>query len=73
MDNIAVRIPCYNESATGAKIVADFKTALPEAVVYGYNNNSADGTAELAAASGEVSAMSTARVKEMSSAVCSVK
>ena len=34
MDKIAVLIPCYNESCTIAKVVADWKRVLPEAVVY---------------------------------------
>ena len=54
MDRIAVLIPCYNESATVAKVVSDFKTVLPEAVIYVYDNNSTDNTAELAAAAGAV-------------------
>ena len=54
MDKIAVLIPCYNESATVAKVVADFRRVLPEAVVYVYDNNSTDQTAELAAAAGAV-------------------
>ncbi len=55
MDRIAVLIPCYNESGTVAKVVADFKAVLPEdAVVYVYDNNSTDGTAEIAAAAGAV-------------------
>ena len=54
MDKIAVLIPCYNESATVAKVVTDFRRVLPEAVIYVYDNNSTDGTAELAAAAGAV-------------------
>ena len=54
MDKIAVLIPCYNESLTIAKVVADWKTALPEAVVYVYDNNSSDGTDEIARAAGAV-------------------
>ena len=50
MDNIAVLIPCYNEEKTIAKVVADAKAALPEAVIYVYDNNSTDRTAELAKA-----------------------
>ncbi|MBR7158978.1 MAG: glycosyltransferase [Alphaproteobacteria bacterium] len=41
---IAVIIPCYNEEATIAKVVKDFKKALPEAVVYVYDNNSTDNS-----------------------------
>ena len=48
MDKIAVLIPCYNEEKTIAKVVADAKAALPEAVVYVYDNNSTDRTVELA-------------------------
>ena len=54
MDKIAVLIPCYNEEQTIAKVVRDVRNALPEAVVYVYDNNSKDRTAELAAASGAV-------------------
>ncbi len=54
MDNIAVLIPCYNESSTVEKVISDFRTALPEAVIYVYDNNSTDNTAELAAAAGAV-------------------
>ena len=52
MDKIAVLIPCYNESLTIAKVVADWKAALPEATVYVYDNNSTDGTAEIARSAG---------------------
>ncbi len=54
MDKIAVLIPCYNESLTVAKVVADWKAALPEAVIYVYDNNSTDGTAEIAEKAGAV-------------------
>lgn len=54
MDKIAVLIPCYNEERTVEKVVADFQHALPEAVVYVYNNNSTDRTAELAEKAGAV-------------------
>jgi len=54
LDEIAVLIPCYNESMTVAKVVKDFKEALPEATIYVYDNNSTDGTAEIAEAAGAV-------------------
>ena len=54
MDKIAVLIPCYNESLTIAKVVADWKAALPEATIYVYDNNSKDGTAEIAKNAGAV-------------------
>ena len=54
MDKIAVLIPCYNEAATVAKVVSDFKRVLPESVVYVYDNNSTDGTAEIAEKAGAV-------------------
>lgn len=53
-DDIVVLIPCYNESQTIEKVIADFKTALPEATIYVYDNNSSDNTAELAARAGAV-------------------
>lgn len=54
MDKIAVLIPCYNEEQTIAKVVADVRQALPDAVVYVYDNNSTDRTVELAKAAGAV-------------------
>ncbi len=52
MDHIAVLIPCYNESQTIQKVVEDWRTALPDAAIYVYDNNSTDGTAEIASAAG---------------------
>lgn len=54
MDKIAVLIPCYNESKTIAKVVNDYKRVLPEAVIYVYDNNSTDGTDEIARRAGAV-------------------
>lgn len=54
MDKIAVLIPCYNEEKTIEKVVTDFKRVLPEAVIYVYDNNSSDKTAELAKKAGAV-------------------
>ena len=54
MDEIAVLIPCYNESKTIEKVVKEFKEALPEAVIYVYDNNSTDGTDEIAKNAGAV-------------------
>jgi len=54
MDKIAVLIPCYNESKTVAKVVTDFKNALPNSVVYVYDNNSNDGTDVIARNAGAV-------------------
>ena len=54
MDKIAVLIPCYNESQTIEKVIKDFKEVLPEAVIYVYDNNSKDGTDEIARAAGAV-------------------
>ncbi|MEI3377520.1 MAG: glycosyltransferase family 2 protein [Coriobacteriales bacterium] len=51
---VAVLIPCYNEAATIAKVVGDFRTALPEATIYVYDNASTDDTAAVAAAAGAV-------------------
>jgi glycosyltransferase involved in cell wall biosynthesis len=50
--DIAVLVPCFNESAAIAKVVADFRAALPTATVYVYDNNSTDDTAAVAAAAG---------------------
>lgn len=54
MDKIAVLIPCYNEEKTIAKVIEDTRKALPEAVIYVYDNNSTDRTIELARAHGAV-------------------
>ncbi|MDR1823984.1 MAG: glycosyltransferase family 2 protein [Bifidobacteriaceae bacterium] len=51
---VAVLLPCYNEASTIGQVVADFRAALPQATVYVYDNNSTDGTAEIAAAAGAV-------------------
>ena len=51
---VAVLVPCRNEEATVAKVVEDFRRALPEAAVYVYDNNCTDATAERAAAAGAV-------------------
>ena len=48
MKKIAVLIPCYNESQTIGKVIDDFRQALPEAEIYVYDNNSTDGTGEIA-------------------------
>lgn len=45
---IAVLIPCYNESKTIEKVIKDYKRVLPEADIYVYDNNSTDGTDEIA-------------------------
>ena len=50
--DIAVLIPCYNEARTIAKVVNDFRSALPEAKIYVYDNNSTDGTGEIAESAG---------------------
>lgn len=54
MDKIAVLIPCFNEEKTIQKVIRDAKQALPEAVIYVYDNNSSDKTAELAKQAGAV-------------------
>lgn len=51
---IAILIPCYNESATIEKVVTDFRSALPESKIYVYDNNSTDGTAEIAEKAGAI-------------------
>ena len=51
---IAVLIPCYNESQTIEKVVRDYKNALPEADIYVYDNNSTDGTGDIAKRAGAI-------------------
>lgn len=54
MDKIAVLVPCYNEEKTIHKVVEDWKKELPEAIVYVYDNNSTDNTAQIAKEAGAV-------------------
>ncbi|WP_026664284.1 glycosyltransferase family 2 protein [Butyrivibrio sp. FC2001] len=54
MDKIAVLVPCYNEEQTIEKVIKDSREALPDAVIYVYDNNSSDRTAEIAEANGAV-------------------
>ena len=54
MDKIAILIPCYNEAKTIEKVVRDWRASLPEAVIYVYDNNSSDGTAQIAEDAGAV-------------------
>ena len=51
---IAVVLPCYNEQAAIAETVAGFRAALPGAVIYVYDNNSQDGTADIARGAGAI-------------------
>lgn len=51
---LAILVPCYNEEAAIAKVVADFRAALPDAAIYVYDNNSKDQTVARARAAGAV-------------------
>lgn len=51
---IAVLLPCYNEAVTIAQVVADFRQSLPGAAVYVYDNNSSDGTGDVARGAGAI-------------------
>ena len=51
---VAVLVPCFNEQASIATVVAGFRAVLPEATVYVYDNNSRDRTREVAAEAGAV-------------------
>ena len=51
---IAVLVPCYNEEKTVAQVVQDFRAVLPQAIIYVYDNNSKDQTAQRAAAAGAI-------------------
>lgn len=48
MNDIAVLIPCYNEAATIRHVIEDWHAAIPEALIYVYDNNSTDGTGNIA-------------------------
>lgn len=49
---IAVLVPCYNEEVAVAKVVNDFRAALPNATIFVFDNNSTDNTAAAARAAG---------------------
>lgn len=51
---IAVLLPCYNEEAAIGRTIADFRAALPTALIYAYDNNSRDRTVEVARAAGAI-------------------
>lgn len=51
---IAVLLPCYNEEAAIAATIAGFRSVLPDAIIYVYDNNSRDRTREVAAEAGAV-------------------
>ena len=50
----AILIPCYNESATIEKVVCDFKRLMPHADIYVYDNNSTDGSDQIAKDNGAI-------------------
>lgn len=54
MQKIAILIPCYNESKTIAKVVKDYHRVLPDAEIYVYDNNSSDGTDQIAREAGAI-------------------
>ncbi len=51
---IAVLVPCYNEATTISAVVRDFRQALPDAGIYVFDNNSSDGTADIAHKAGAI-------------------
>tara|TARA_R110000787_G_scaffold275643_8_gene384307 strand:- start:565 stop:1554 length:990 start_codon:yes stop_codon:yes gene_type:complete len=51
---IAVILPCYNEAGAIVQTVADFRRALPQAVIYVFDNNSSDDSRDLAADAGAI-------------------
>ncbi len=54
MNKVAVLIPCYNEEKTILGVVTEFKSVLPEAIIYVYDNNSTDNTHKIAKEAGAV-------------------
>ena len=49
---IAVLIPCFNEAVAIARVIGDFRAALPQATIYVYDNNSTDDTVEVSRKAG---------------------
>lgn len=52
--NIAVLVPCYNEEIAILRVIKDFRSALPQAKIYIFDNNSTDNTAAIARANGAI-------------------
>ena len=57
LPKIAVLLPCFNEEAAIAATVTGFRGALPDAIIYVYDNNSGDGTCEAARKAGRSSVL----------------
>jgi len=53
-NKIAILIPCYNEEATVKDVILEFKNAIPEAIIYVYDNNSSDETYSVAVEAGAI-------------------
>ena len=51
---IAVLLPCHNEAAAIGAVVRAFRTALPGADIYVFDNNSTDDTAAIARGAGAI-------------------
>jgi glycosyltransferase involved in cell wall biosynthesis len=51
---VAVLVPCYNEATTIARVIEDFRRRIPRAAIYVFDNNSTDGTADIARSAGAV-------------------
>jgi len=45
---LAVLVPCFNEEAAIASVIASFRSAMPAAEIYVYDNNSKDRTVAIA-------------------------
>lgn len=60
---IAVLVPCYNEEIAITQVVAGFRKALPNAIIYVYDNNSQDRTSEVARNAGAVVGIETRQGK----------
>lgn len=70
MKKIAVLIPCFNEAATIADVVADYRKALPDADIYVFDNNSTDETVRIARGGGQMSVMRDVKEKGTSYEQC---
>jgi hypothetical protein len=51
---VAILVPCYNEELTIGNVVAGFRAVCPTAQIYVYDNNSTDGTAQIARRTGAI-------------------
>lgn len=60
---VAAIVPCYNEELSVEAVIRDLRAAVPEMLIYVYDNNSSDSTSEVARAAGAIVRTETTKGK----------